>query len=162
VPVGSGRPPSRDDGAAETVSVVATAPSFAAAAFYLPLVHDWALPVEILPNSMPSKPLFLELTDMLRLWHVSVEQHELLGSIACNQLYEEGVERTMVLVSDGDRASIVKFGKTDKMKSTIKNRANRYGKVIFWLPAARDTAMSVAAYGDTSCHGLESDRVLVL
>jgi len=133
VTVGSGRVATRDASAASSASPVATAPSGAVVAFCCPLVHDWALPVEMITKRMNAKPLFLQLTDMLRLCHVSVDHQGLFTSIACNQLYEEGVERTKAMVRDGGEAGVVNAEKTDKMKSIIKNKAYRYLKELYWM-----------------------------
>jgi len=133
VTVGSGRMATRDAPVVSSVSPVAAAPSGAVASFYCPLVHDWTLPVEMMTKRMDAKPLFLQLTDMLRLCHVSVDHQGLFGSFACNQLYEEGVERTKAAVRDGGKVGVVNSKKTEKMKSIIKNKANRYLKELFWL-----------------------------
>jgi len=133
VAVGSGRVATRDDPAVSSFSPTAASPSGAVVSFYCPLVHDWALSVEMMTKRMDAKPLFLQLTDMLRLCHVSADHQGLFGSFACNQLYEEGVERTKAVVRDGGKVAVVNSKKTDKMKSIIKNKANRYLKELFWL-----------------------------
>lgn len=105
--VGSWRVATQNAPADSSFSPIAASPSGAVVSFYYPLVHDWALPEEMKTKRMDAKPLFLQPTDMLRLFHVCADHQGLFGSFLSNQLYEEGVERTKAEVRDGGKVAAV-------------------------------------------------------
>ena len=57
--------------------------------------------MEMMTARMTSRPLNLQLAEMVALCHVSTDEPGLLGSVACLRVYEEGVERIKVLKPDG-------------------------------------------------------------
>jgi len=87
--------------AAPGVATLAALPSAAPAVFSCPLVLNWTMPVELMTARMTSRPLNLQLTEMVVQCHVSTDESGFLGSVACLRVSEEGVERIKVLKRDG-------------------------------------------------------------
>jgi len=117
------------------VAVLAAVPSAAAAVFSCPLVLDWAMPVEMMTARMTSRPLNLQLAEMVALCHVSIDEPGLFGSVACLRVYEEGVERIKALQRDGGGVlhGSVNTKKSERMDKVVKNKGYRYLKELYWL-----------------------------
>jgi len=118
---------------AAAADVAAAAAPAVVVAYHSPLVRDWALPVEMMTSRMDAKPLFQQLSAMVRLCHVSVGKPGLFGSIACNELYLEGVALSKAEGLDGRAGGGENKVKTEKMNNIVKNKAKRYLKELHWL-----------------------------
>lgn len=113
--------------------------------YHCALVHDWTLPAEMLASAFVSQPLFKQLTEMVRSCHVSVDHPGLFGSYACLRVYEEGVERTAKVLSEGGTAGTINAAKTEKMKNVVKNKADHWLKQLFWLHGLLPTVLNEPA-----------------
>lgn len=133
VPVAASRQEAAAADAAAAADNASAAVPDVVAAYHSPLIRDWAMPVEMMTNRMEAKPLFHQLSEMVRLCHVSVGQPGLFGSLACNQLYMEGVARMKADGLDGGAGGRENKVKTEKMHNVVKNTAKRYIKELHWL-----------------------------
>jgi len=90
------------------------------------------MPVEMLKARMTSRPLNLQLAEMVALCHVTTDEPGLLGSVACLRLYEEGVERIKVLKRDGNGVihGSVNTKKSERVNKVVKNKGHRYLKKL--------------------------------
>jgi len=97
------------------------------------LVDDWGMPVEMVSQRFITEPLFLQLANLVRMCYVSVDHPGIVGSFACAQLYEIGLERSTNVLSQGGAAAAANAVKTDRMRGIIKNNAKEYIVMMGWL-----------------------------
>lgn len=129
-------PPTRaTDGGADAAVVEGTKD------YHCPLVHDWAMPPEMLTAVFPSQPLMRQLLAMVRMCHVSVDHPGLFGSYACLRLYEEGLVQTAKVLRGGGTTGVINAAKTEKMRNVIKNKADLWLRQIYWLHGVLPTAL---------------------
>lgn len=105
----------------------------AAESYHCVLVHDWAMPAEMLTAAFVSQPLLMQLAAMVRMCHVSVDHHGLFGSYACLRLYKEGMVQTTKVLNDGGTTGTINAAKTEKMRSVIKHKADLWLRQLYWL-----------------------------
>ena len=122
-------------GAVATAVAAANATDAAQAGetYTYPLVHDWGMPIEMMTGKFDTEPLFLQLANLVKLCHVSVGHPGIFGSYACAQLYEQGLVRSVEVVSNGGAAAAVNATKTERVRAIIKNKAKKYIVVLGWL-----------------------------
>jgi len=111
------------------------------AAYYVALVHDWTLPAEMLTATLVSQPLFEQLTELVKMCHVSVGEQGLFGSYACLQVSEEGLVRNTEVVHSGRKAAAINAQKTEQMRNVVKNKVKLYVKQLHWLYGLVPTAI---------------------
>jgi len=101
--------------------------------FKYPLVDDWGMPVEMMSQRFITEPLFLQLANLVRMCHVSVDHPGIFGSFACAQLYEMGLERSTEALGEGRAAAAANAVKMERMRGIIKNKAKKYIVMMGWL-----------------------------
>jgi len=97
------------------------------------LVDDSGMPVEMMSQRFITEPLFLQLANLVRMWHVSFDHPGIFGSFACSQLHEIGLERSTDVLSQGGAAAEANAVRTEGMRGVMKNKAKKYVVMMGWL-----------------------------
>lgn len=113
--------------------------------YHCALVHNWSMPPEMLTATFLSQPLLKQLTEMVRMCHVSADHPGVFGSYGCLRLYEEGLERTAKVIRDGGTTGVIHAAKTEKMRNVVKNKADHWLKQLYWLHGLLPGALKPAA-----------------
>jgi len=108
--------------------------------FKHPLVTDWSLPPEMMAKRLNTEPLSQQLTNLVKMCHVSVSYPGIFGSFACAELYEKGIVRLSDVAYMGGTAPAGNVAKTEKMRGIIKNKAKKYILVMGWLHGVKPEA----------------------
>jgi len=103
--------------------------------YFHALVHNMAMPPEMLTGKMPSESLFTMLEKMVRACHITAGQPGIFGSLAVHQLYRDGVERTEQVLRKGGATGMVNAAKSELMSNVIKNKVKLYLRQLNWMHA---------------------------
>ena len=118
-----------DRGAAATKNLS----SSASPTFYHDIVHNIAIPVEMVTDTLKSEPLFNQLSSLLKLCHVSAGHPGLFGSLVVNGLYQDGVKHTNELRRQGGATGTINVAKTVRMTNIVKNKVLLYLRQVYWM-----------------------------
>jgi len=99
------------------------------------------MPSVVLTSTLVLEPLFEQLTELVKMCHVSVGQQGLCGSCTCLKVYEEDVLRTVEVLQDGNAAGVINAEKTEQMRNVVRNKVTLYIKQLHWLQSLLPTVI---------------------